>query len=190
MSKMQGSDLMVFAGGKSIALAKNHTLEITMNTVDTSTKDNGNGRWQDNEAGLRSWSMSTENLVTDGADPGATPDEIVAALISGEKVEVIFGLQGDITDYTSKEDEKFVVPEGGWKPSTNHYKGSALVTSCSFAGNNGDRATFNATFTGCGALMPVGKGISSKAAAAALSAAPGTPVAVAAAETASASKAK
>ena len=45
MSKIQGSDLMLFVDDKSIAYATNHTLEISGETQDTSNKDEGAGGW-------------------------------------------------------------------------------------------------------------------------------------------------
>lgn len=45
MSKIKGGDLMLFLGGKSIAYATTHSLEITGETTDTSNKDEGGGDW-------------------------------------------------------------------------------------------------------------------------------------------------
>ena len=39
MSKIKGQELMLFLGGKSIAYATSHTLEISAETSDTSNKD-------------------------------------------------------------------------------------------------------------------------------------------------------
>lgn len=41
---IKGGDLMVFADNKSIALATNHTLTISADTKETSSKDSG-GKW-------------------------------------------------------------------------------------------------------------------------------------------------
>lgn len=173
--KINGSDLMVFikVGGtfKSIAYAKTHTLDVTLNTIDTSTKDNGNGRWQDNEPGLASWTMSSENLIGDDGENGATIDDLFEIMLKREKVEVAFSLQSNMPDYASKLDKEFVVPEGGWTPDTaNQYAGSALITSLNATGANGEKASASVTFTGCGNLRKLGKGLGVKAAAASLSA--------------------
>lgn len=182
--KIFGTDLMVFVGGKSVALAKNHTLEVTMNTSDTSTKDNGLGRWQDFEAALRQWTMSTENLVGDSQEQGLSIDDLMDLIISGEKVELVFALQTDIKDLLSKKDQEFKAPEGGWTPDkTNYYKGKALVTSLNIGAQNGEYATGSATFTGCSNLQKIGNGISGKAAT--LAAKAPAPVATAAASSGS-----
>lgn len=162
--KLFGTDLMVFLDvegtPKSIAFAKNHTIEMTMNTIDTSTKDNGFGRWQDNEPGLRSWTMGSENIVGDGTDPGVSIDELTQAFMEGKKVDVVFALQGNMTDLLAKNDQEFVVPKEGWNPSgKNYYKGKALITSLNISAPNGDYATGNATFTGCGNLQRLGDGL-------------------------------
>lgn len=41
---IKGADLMIFADSKSIALATNHTLTISADTKETSSKDSG-GKW-------------------------------------------------------------------------------------------------------------------------------------------------
>ena len=61
---MRGSDLMLFVeiGGKleSIAFATNHTIQISADTTEISSKD-GSGKWQDSQINQMSWTMSTEN---------------------------------------------------------------------------------------------------------------------------------
>ncbi len=64
MAITKGGDLMLFVGGKSIAYATNHTLSISADTKETSTKDSG-GLWQTSEVGMLSWSCSSENLIGD-----------------------------------------------------------------------------------------------------------------------------
>lgn len=179
---INGSDLMVFMeyGGKtvSVALSTSHTLNLTMNTVDVSTKDNGNGRWQSSEAGLRSWEVTTDNLVGDGSDPGVGVDALILKMMTGEKVKLVFGLQGNM-DTEGKDDDPFKVPEGGWTPlGGSHYKGEALVTSISVNANNGEKASYNATFTGCGGLNIVGNGIGKSATPVSLQSTEGTQVPV------------
>lgn len=162
--KVYGNDLMLFVGGKSVAYAKNHTLDLTMSPVDTSNKDEGFGRWQDNDAGVRSWTMGTENLVGDGSDAGASIDDLMQAFLNGDKVDVIFTLQSDIKDLVSKNDSEFKVPQEGWTPDkTNYYKGKALITALNISAPSGDFASGTATFTGCGNLQRIGKGLAASA---------------------------
>lgn len=163
---INGSDLMVFVkvngALKSIAFATSHTLDISLNTVDTSTKDNGNGMWQNNEPGMASWSMSSENLMSDSAENGASMNDLFDIFLKRQKVEVVFALQGNNLDYSAKLGEEFKAPETGWTPDTkNQYKGEALITSLSVNAANGEKATASVSFTGCGNLMKVGEGLKS-----------------------------
>lgn len=176
--KVNGSDFMAFtnAGGgedlKSVAFATSHTLDLSMATTDTSTKDDGNGIWSNSEAGLLSWSVQTNNLLSDSKKNGVSFNELIDAMIRREPIKVALGLQGNQKDYKAKEEAGFNVPEGGWTPDTsNHYWGMALVTSLNVTGNNGEKATATATFTGCGPLKKVGGGILSLAEAASINAA-------------------
>lgn len=180
MAKIQGADLMVFAKKndklQSIAFATSHTLDVTMNTKDTSTKDNGNGIWQNSEAGLMSWTMQTDNLMSDVSENGLSMNDLFEMMLTRKPVEVAFALQGNNTDYSAKLDEEFTAPTEGWTPDTkNQYHGKALITSLNVTAQNGETAKASATFAGCGNLMKMGGGILSPAAAASLSA-KGTPV--------------
>ena len=68
MSVIKGGDLMLFVTvgttKKSIGYATNHTLSISAETTETSTKDNG-GVWAMPEVTTLSWTASTENLCGD-----------------------------------------------------------------------------------------------------------------------------
>lgn len=161
---INGSDLMVFAekGGKlqSIAFATNHQLQVTMDTKNTSTKDNGNGMWNNFEAGLMSWTMQTENLMSATTSKGLSMNDLFDMMLSRTPVNTAFSLQKNNIDYTKKLDEEFVAPDGGWTPDeTNMYKGKALVTSFQMNAQNGEKSTASATFTGCGNLQKIGNGI-------------------------------
>lgn len=163
---------------KSIAFATSHTLDVSMNTVDSSTKDNGNGMWTNNEPGLMSWIMQTDNLMSDTAENGLSMNDLMDIFLKRQTVEVAFALQGNNTDYTAKLDQEFTAPETGWTPdAANQYKGKALITSLNVSAQNDGYATASATFTGCGNLLKVGKGIQGPAAAASLNALAGSPVA-------------
>lgn len=153
---------------KSVAYATSHTMDVTMQTVDTSTKDDGNGMWQNFEAGLMGWTMQTNNLMSDVAADGSSFNELFEAMLLREPIEVAFGLQNNNPDYSKKLNEEFKAPQGGWTPDTkNQYHGKALITSLNITANNGEKATASATFTGCGNLQKLGKGIESGSPAAA-----------------------
>ena len=61
---INGGDLMLFIDGKSIAFATNHTLSISAETAETSSKDTG-GMWVAKAIRKISWTMSTENLYAE-----------------------------------------------------------------------------------------------------------------------------
>lgn len=145
---INGSDLMLFLGGESIAFATNHKLSISAETVETSSKDTG-GKWVAKAVRKLSWNMSTENLYSlDGA--GSTYDDLFTKMTAREELDAIFTLE---KDYKTKADE---VPVGGWLPSTTgQYKGKVVITSLELNAPNGDNATFTASFEGVGALTKV-----------------------------------
>lgn len=163
--------LFIKVGSKyvSLACATSHSLDIQMNTVDTSTKDNGNGRWQTSEAGMRSWTVSSDNLVASTGENGAKLADLYPLLANGTLIECVFSLQSNIPDYSAKEAEGFTVPEGGWTPdSANCLKGKGYITALNISAPLDGKATAAVTITGCGALEQVGNGPANAAATAAL----------------------
>lgn len=143
---IQGSDLMLFIGGKSIAFATSHSLSLSAETVETTNKDTG-GKWVTKAARKISWTMNTENLYCVTGE-GNTYDELFDAMVNRTALDVVFTLEGNST--TSKLDE---VPTDGWTPkATSGYVGKAYVTSLELNAPNGDNATFTASFEGCSAL--------------------------------------
>lgn len=164
MATINGSDLMVFAKKgdqlQSIAYATSHQLNVTMNTKDTSTKDNGNGMWQNSEPGLASWTLQSDNLMSDAAENGLSMNDLFDMFLNRVPVDVAFSLQTNNPDYSTKLDQEFTAPETGWTPdAANQYRGKALITSLNVTAQNGEKATASVTFTGCGNLQKVGKGI-------------------------------
>lgn len=149
MSKIiKGRDLMLFVGGKSIAFATSHTLSISVDTTETTSKDSG-GKWVSSEANKISWEMGTENLFSNDGE-GVTFDDLFDLLIKEQPITAVFTLE---KDYANKAD---AVPVGGWVASTGGtYSGNVIITSLEASAPNEDNATFSATFTGTGALTKV-----------------------------------
>ena len=138
---------MLFIGGESIAYATNHTLNITLETKDTSNKDEGGGSWVSEEAGLLSWEATTENLYSDDGE-GKTYAELFDAMIAKTPIAAVFSLK-------SQADTVVNVPTGGWTPKAPKYTGNVIITSLSLNAPNGEYATFTANFKGVGALTKV-----------------------------------
>lgn len=153
MKPIKGENLMLFIDGTSIAFATSHTLEISLDTREISTKDNG-GKWSEVEAGIISWTMSSENLV---GNPGRGKgyDDLVDAMIARKPVDVVFALEGSSKDFESGKLD--AAPTAGWIPKESVGRsGQALITSVSLNAPNGEYATMSISLTGIGALKSEG----------------------------------
>lgn len=155
MDYIKGSDLMLFVKQpngevKSLAFATNHTLSISGETADISTKDHG--LYGATEVTRINWSITTDNLYT-----VSTFNELYNRMKLRQTVEVYFclktpaerqgtpatvNLEGDIYD--------------SWTPTSttgeDGYYGRAYITSLDANAASGENATFSATFSGVGAL--------------------------------------
>ena len=60
---IKGDELMLFNGEHSIAYATSHTLTISGNAIDISSKDHG--FWGASEVGNITWEITSENLWTE-----------------------------------------------------------------------------------------------------------------------------
>lgn len=160
---LNGSDLMLFIQKdnklQSVAYATSHSLEVSADTKDVSTKDSGAGRWTNYEIGMQSWTVSSDNLMSDSAENGLSFNDLYDIFLKREAVEVAFALQSDYTDLSQKLDEEWKAPSTGWTPSTNRYHGKAIITSISLTAANGEKASFSCSMQGCGNLMKENKGI-------------------------------
>lgn len=142
---INGGDLMLFINDKSIAFATSHKLSISVETVETTSKDSG-GKWVSKAARKISWNCTTENLYSNDGE-GVTFDQLFDMLVAREEVDAVFCLE---KDYATKADK---VPADGWIPSTaGTYFGKVIITNLEANAPNGDNATFTATFEGVGAL--------------------------------------
>lgn len=152
MSVIKGSDLMLFVEGKSIAYATNHTLTISADTKETSSKDSG-GKWQTSEVGILSWTCSSENLYAD-TDAGIDFDQLFQYMVAREPITGVFALEGNSTNLEEgKLDE---VPTSGWTAKANNgYTGKMIITNLEKNAPNGENATIKVDFTGVGALTKV-----------------------------------
>lgn len=152
MAVTKGGDLMLFVGGKSIAFATNHTLSISADTKETSTKDSG-GLWQTSEVGMLSWSCSSENLIGNPM-AGIGYDELFNMMVARKPITGVFALEGNSTDYA--EGKLGAAPTTGWTAkSGDGYTGQMVITSLEKNAPNGENATLKVDFTGVGELKKV-----------------------------------
>lgn len=145
---LEGKDVMLFIDGKTIALATTCSLNVTRESSDASSKDDG--VWKRDVPGDMSWSGNGDSLFApkEGLDEAQIAyDELFKAMVEGKDVEVIFG---QISNPGSNG-----LPEGGWlPPSNNGYTGKAHVTSLDWTGAKGSAATMTVALTGNGPLSP------------------------------------
>lgn len=160
MAIIKGGDLMLFletgsgstATKKSIAFATNHTLNITADTKETSSKDSG-GVWQTSEIGILSWTASSENLFCD-TGAGITYDALFDMMVARKPIKGVFAVEGNSTNLDTNK--LGTVPTAGWTPKAKSgYEGSVIITGLSKNAPNGDNATFTVDFTGVGELKRV-----------------------------------
>lgn len=135
---IKGDELMLFKNNKSLAYATSHTLTITGNTIDVSSKDHG--YWGASEIGNITWEITTENLYTD-----TDFDALFDAMVAKTPVTIIFGKAGNYN-------VNGLGNLANWTPGTVYKTGSAVITSLTANANTGENATFSATFTGVGAI--------------------------------------
>jgi len=84
---IKGRDLMLFdSTGKSYAYATNHTLTITAETSDISSKDHG--IWGASEVAKYSWEITSENLFTTDSY-----NALFDSMIAGTAITIRFGLK-------------------------------------------------------------------------------------------------
>lgn len=158
---IKGDDLMLFNGttGKSYAFATAHTLTITADTADTSSKDHG--VWTGNEVAKISWEITSENIyTTEGFD------SLFDDMINRKPIDVAFGLKqqgaadktvadGDYANWTPEY--KTDATGEPTAPSTDTttskmYMGKVYITSLTANANTGENATYSVTLTGTGSI--------------------------------------
>lgn len=144
MSKtiVKGDELMLFKDGKSLAYATSHSVSITGNTVDISSKDHG--YWGASEIGNITWEITSENLYVD-----SEYDSLFNAMIAKSPITVTFG-------HANAYNANGLGSSDNWVPDASvgakYYQGPAIITSLQTNANTGENATYSITLTGNGAL--------------------------------------
>lgn len=147
---IKGDELMIFVGGSAIAYATSHTLSLTGNTIDISSKDHG--FWGASDIGNLTWEATTENLYTEDGFDG-----LFNAYLAKTPVTIVFGyasnynVNGLLLGATAGTGD---TRPSAWTAANNKgYQGSAVITSLTVNANTGENATFSCTFTGKGAII-------------------------------------
>ena len=141
---VRGDQIMLFKDGKSLAYATSHTLSITGNTIDISSKDHG--YFGASEIGNITWEITSENLYTDSAF-----DSLFSSMVAKTPITVTFG-HADNYNANGLADSST-----NWIPDTSvgakYYEGPAIITSLQANANTGENATYSITLTGNGPLQ-------------------------------------
>lgn len=147
MSTITGTDLMLFYNGKSIGGATSHDLDISIETVETTSKDTG-GKWTTKKGRKISWTVNTNNLFSFEAT-GVGFDTLFDNAINFAETEVILTTKADIDAVNA--------PADGWTPSTTatQYKGKVVITKLTLNAPNNENTTYTASFEGSGELQKV-----------------------------------
>ena len=145
---INGGDLMLFLADKSLAFATSHKLSVNVETVETTSKDNG-GKWVSKAARKISWNLSSENLYIEKGDTAKAQSafgDLFDLMVARTPVKAVFAKASN-----AEVDE--VPAEGGWLAAeTGRYEGDVIITSLEANAPNGDNATYSVSFEGVGEL--------------------------------------
>lgn len=144
---IDGKDLMISLGGKTIALATSCTINITRAMNSASSKDDG--AWDSPVPGDMTWDCSSEaNFSADANDTNNQEafSSLFAAQVAGTPLDIVFGV---VSNPSSGG-----VPDGGWTLK-GMYSGQAYVSELSANAAKNSPATFSVKLNGSGELKPV-----------------------------------
>lgn len=140
-----GSELMVFINKKAVALATSHSINLTKDTSESASKDDG--KWRSYTPTKRGFEITVEALVSTDEDANSF-DALFDLWEQDQPVEIISGRPSNISDDG--------VPTEGWTaPTTNYYKGMVHITNLSKNDPNAENSSFSATLLGTSKLERV-----------------------------------
>lgn len=124
---INGSDFFMYDSKTLIGHATSHTLSVTMNAIDSSSKDAAG--WEDNIGGIRAWEASGDGLYTFDDTYGFSQ---LMAIITARTLIMV---KLSTTTSTNK-----------------YYYGYGRLTSLTLNAPNEDASTYSFSFKGKGAL--------------------------------------
>lgn len=133
---------------RTIAGSTGHSLTVSLQTADVSTKDE-NDMSIDKEVTGKSISLSTENLIAMSPGEGVGVYELMEVLMRGTPVEMSFGYYQNAVGMES-------AGQNWGAASRLLVNGTFLVSSLSVNASNKDNATYSAEFSGQGAPTVTG----------------------------------
>lgn len=143
---LKGSKLMVFLDGAPIGFATSHSLSMTTNTTQVSTKDHGD--FPSTIPQNITWEVSAENLYSNAGE-----DIYMKKMKTMQPVTVVFAQAGNYSNTQAQAATPMQTTDGAeWTLGQKIAEGDALITSLSINAPAGDNATMSVTFTGSGEL--------------------------------------
>ena len=148
---LKGSKLMVFLDGAPIGFATSHSLSMTTNTTQISTKDHGD--YPSTIAQNITWEVSAENLYSNAGE-----DIYMKKMKAMSPITIVFAQAGSYSNTEAQAADPMPDTTGGsrtpaeWTLGQKIAEGYALITSLSVNAPAGDNATMSVTFTGSGEL--------------------------------------
>ena len=139
----RGNEMMLFLDGQSLALATSHTLTVTADTVDISTKDHG--YWGASDIGNMSFEITSENLYVD-----TDYDKLFDAMLQKEPIDAVWGKAKNYDENGLGDSDSY------WDaPEDKYYTGKVVITSLTQNANTGENVTYSVTLTGHGAIQRI-----------------------------------
>lgn len=144
----EGGHLMLFIKDtdnkyKSIGYATNHSMSITSETDEISTKDHG--AFASKSVKKLSYQFNASHLYSDDFD------KLFNLMSTKQELSIVWGLK--------KEDDSKLVSEDNdleyWSSATQNYKCRGIISSLSVNAPSGARATFDITIDGIGEMKRV-----------------------------------
>lgn len=147
---VKGSDIMLFVGNstngyKSIAHGTSHSLSISADTEEISTKDTG--IYGMTEVNRLNWEIQADHMYTnDGYNTFFT------AMTAMDPITVVFGLKADAEIAGTPADVN-ITSDGNWNANTSYvYSGQAIITSLDWNADAGSKSTVSVSLAGQGSI--------------------------------------
>lgn len=154
MNPIKGENLMIFVregdlygnGSNQLiafALATNCSLNFNVDAFDATSKDSGS--WQASLPGMKSWSLSTDNLYCPAAD------KLLALAINRVTLK-LYWIPAENTEALNQVTHEPALTVDG--NTYMYYAGDAWINSYTANAANNEAANYTVNFTGTGALVP------------------------------------
>lgn len=134
---------MLFLDGKSIAQATSHTLSVTTDVEEISSKDYGD--YSAKTPQKISWSLTTDNLFTHEGYK-----QLMTAQRAMEPVTAYFGMASDYASTGLDDDATYY---NGPDTAYEYTYGDVLITNLQVTAQSGANSTFTVTLDGQGPLQ-------------------------------------